>query len=1205
LKRRISKNYIISILLLVNLTLPILITSQTIGEQNNADNSISIHDSIFNSILKNPLRKAIDNPLDDPVKYSYNTITNLKKAGDTFTINEELSVEHAKNLTILSSGSDSYNIEDPTPDYNHDSLQYNITSIETTTEQITYETAENKVRDLDSTISIRAHSFTVPYTYTLFSGAWIYLSQYGGSFGTDELKLSLVEEDISGFPNMGNILSNEIGGPYNSSNNITTSSSGNPAYYDFEDVILNNGVTYFVVAELTFIDGDDASGFTWIAKISSIYSNSYYYDGIWNGPNADNHGLNFRVELMQSDINGDPFIYSDPTTINLQDNGVPITSLTQSISTSGLHTLTADATVVLRFTNNYLFSRTFLATSSFTALNSTHSTYTNHWEIVWSLAALDLETYSYINPIRQQYFQTPSDWKDTDFTTKINDSISIPTLRLSSGYSLSLETIKSGYNFLRGEMNFTTYSPNYLYDYILTDDFIETNEFNLGYWATNITHAIGYNGSIINAEIFVKDSAFSDILTGSVNFTLYDPYGKIIPVKDESDYTSISFTDVTSYTILETTQVSAGKYSLTTAFDPSINGTDIEGYWTAVFLWENGTEIGFYSFRIDVSKSTEASFNWEETLGGNDFTNSSISIDRINQESVKVQILYSNISDPFYSGEGTPINAASVAYNTSWGTSGFLSYVGPYYETDIQINAVAGNYSVTLTATGISLEAHAITFDVRVFHTFEISPSDGGNFEAYYNDYKSYIQFTVDDTSNSSNTVIPDEMVFYLDDLLLVEEVEYNVSEIPDSNLTQLELFSNTDRLDILNGSHLIRISVAKQGFIANYSQENATTTVNLEILTTPTTIDIVSSDDEVYWGNETTITFYYVDTIHTDNIQEASLDISLDLDPAEAEIIGTPSETLGLYSVTVRIYEPQETSINIFLSIRRPGYEPISDQLIKSISIVAPGSEEGIPNYIYIIIGIFSLVAVVTPLTVVVRRKLDKERRAEKALFARIYGLYESVLSITKLIIVHKATGLPVYEMDLGSEISLDPSLITGFLTAIASMGVELRDDKAGSIRRLQYKNFSITGSESGQFTLYTFSETDLNEEIEGQLTVISKWFAKMFSNITEDWDGSTEAFRINLKGITEKIMKEIHLWIFYPFTVSPYKQIEIEELNGLRKRLIEYITEGDNVTISRIFDELDYVKIEKGLPIIFEFIENGILIPIFDAYKIATVRF
>ena len=336
-----------------------------------------------------------------------------------------------------------------------------------------------------------------------------------------------------------------------------------------------------------------------------------------------------------------------------------------------------------------------------------------------------------------------------------------------------------------------------------------------------------------------------------------------------------------------------------------------------------------------------------------------------------------------------------------------------------------------------------------------------------------------------------------------------------------------------------------------------------------------------------------------------ANFDISFDLDPEDAEIIGTPTETMGLYSVTIRINAPDELSINIFLTINKPGYEAKTSITIKSISIIPPIEDGGIPFFIFIIIGIFSAAAIITPTVVVVRRKLTKDKRAEKALFARIYGLYESVLSITKLIIVHKATGLPVYEMDLGSEITLDPSLITGFLTAISSMGIELRGDRAGSVKRLQYKNFLVTGSEAGQFTLYTFSETDLNQEIEDKLTVISEWFAKMFSNITEDWDGSTEVFRINLQGITEKIMKEIHLWIFYPFTVSPYKQAEIEEFTGLRKRLVEYITNGDNVTISRIFDELDDVRIERGLPIIFELIETGILTPVFDAYKIATVRF
>ena len=527
----------------------------------------------------------------------------------------------------------------------------------------------------------------------------------------------------------------------------------------------------------------------------------------------------------------------------------------------------------------------------------------------------------------------------------------------------------------------------------------------------------------------------------------------------------------------------------------------------------------------------------------------------------------------------------------------------PYYELDIPIDVVVGNYSITLTATGSYLEEHSLTFNVYVYHTFTISPTSGGDFQAYYNDDESYVQFYVEDTSNSSDPVLPDGYAFYRDDILLTAGTDYNIREYAGTYLIQFELYSDEEGLNLLPGSYSIRISVAKEDFIVDYGQENATALVNLDILTTPTDIEIVDSDDEVFHGNETTITFHYVDIIHTENIEGATFDISLDLSSDKAEIIGTPSETSGLYSVTIRIYEPTETSINIFLTINKPGYEPKTDLLIKSISI-SP-SNGGIPIYIFVIIAISSLAAISVPTVFLLRRRVDQNKRAEKTLFARIYGLYESVLSITKLIIVHRATGLPVYEMDLGSEISLDPSLITGFLTAISSMGVELRGDRAGAVKRLQYKNFYVTGSESGQFTIYTFSETELNAEIEDRLTVISDWFAKMFSNITEDWDGSTEIFRINLQGITEKIMKEIHLWIFYPFTVSPYKALEIEEFTGLRKRLIDFITSGENVTISRIFDELDDIRIERGLPIIFDFIEQGVLTPVFDAYKIATVRF
>ena len=100
---------------------------------------------------------------------------------------------------------------------------------------------------------------------------------------------------------------------------------------------------------------------------------------------------------------------------------------------------------------------------------------------------------------------------------------------------------------------------NYLNDFILDSD-----EYKLGYWTTNGTYAFGHNGSSINADIYVKDSDFFDVLDGNLNFTLYNPDGTIVPMKNETDYVNISYIDVTPYTILETTQFSSGRYVIST-----------------------------------------------------------------------------------------------------------------------------------------------------------------------------------------------------------------------------------------------------------------------------------------------------------------------------------------------------------------------------------------------------------------------------------------------------------------------------------------------------------------------------------------------------------------------------------------------------------------------------------------------------------------
>ncbi len=1193
------KKYIVCILVIINLASNYVLSDIHRRNPLGSDNSIYL-DQITNP---NDLYEiySVENPEifpENPQLY-YTPIDTQTGVGDNFSIRDELSVSHINNLILNSSNDweESFNIQPPS-DFSADYLQYDMTITSIQDSYAVYDGAvENKHARLDSGSIRVAQAFQIIWDYGVFYSAEINLVTTGPTLGNDEIELYVVKANGLGEPNLSDIRAVEVNGPYNSSNLIPPSSVGNYGYYDFlntsktGEAILEKG-TYFIVIELTVVD-DNNDEFDWLGKqiVTPGYP-CYDHDGVsWNEISDETRGL--LVELKHSYSNGTAQIITDPSNIVLEDNSVSVTSLTQQIIGSGIHTLISNDSVEITMNNTYIFDKAVLAKSNYVVSNSTHLAETVYWTLVWDISILNLLNYT--NPARTQELLTPSDWNNQTFNLLVNDSISISGVKSTLGYNFNLNTILSGIEYASGNLTFTSTSSNYLYDLNLN-----THIFNLGSWTTDGTYATGTNGSLVIADVFIKDLLSSDVLSGELNFTLYDPNGDIVPLKTDVP-SNIIFNDVTEYTILQLSQEFPGQYSINTVFDPSIDGSDSEGFWTVVCYWKNGTEIGFYSERISVRKSTTASFSWEETVGGSMISNSSIIIERINLQGIIAQIQYNNISDPFFTGEGTPIISAPVAYNTSWGTSGLLNYVGPYYELDIPINVLSGDYSITLTATGLLLETHSITFNLKVYHTFEISPNSY-NYNSYYNDAESIIPFTVEDLSNETdNPIIPDEMYFYLDDVLLVETLEYGVREFSGTNDMQLELYSNSLGLDLVVGSYTIRISVSKLGFFVDYEQENATTQVTLNIQETPTLIEIISSEDELYYGNETTIAFIYVDTIHSQNISGAEFDVSFDVQ--DAELI-TKYENDGTYYIVFRIHEPQETTVNVFINISKDGYVSQIDIAIKSISILNPVEGE-IPPILFVVIGIFGAAIIITPMVYFIRRKMNKDKRAEKTLFTRIYGLYESVLSITKIIIVHKVTGLPVYEMDLGSEITLDPSLITGFLSAISSMGVELRGDKAGSVKRLQYKNFLVTGTESGQFTIYTFSEADLNEEIEERLTVISNWFAKMFNQIPEDWDGSTEIFRINLQGITEKIMTEIHLWIFYPFIISPYKTNIIAELTGLKKQLITYIMENDHVTISKIFDEIDSIRIEIGLPIIFEFIELGILTPVFDAYKIATVRF
>ena len=1139
-----------------------------------------------------------DNIIDvfnSPPHLSYVQIDSLQGDGASFDINDKLEVSHVQNMYLNSSNNwnEPFSISGLNG-YSNDYLKFGLT-VMGTRDNYTVQTGTNRGQGLDSSQIRVAQGFQIHWDYGVFYGAQMLLQETGPSLGGNELDLFVVKADSLNQPNMSDIRAVAAYGPYNSTNHLPSSTW---EYYDFIDVthtkeaVLEEG-QYFVVANLSKID-DGSDSFFWEGNIATMagYPMYRYIGSSWS---AINQVSDLIIDIKPSDINGFDKIFSDITEISLEDGSSPITSLDQQILTTGPHTLYSGRVLVdytsvfIQLNNTYTFSRTLVASSRFSVSSSNYLSESVNWSVTWNSGTADILTYS--NPIREFSLSPPTDWNNQSFGLLMNEIDPFSGEYVSQEFVFDVSSFISESEYLDNSFNFTTTSLNYMKNLIL-----DSSEYNLGYWTANETHAIGHIGSSVTADVYVKDGT----LDGDLNFTLYDPNGNIVDKKNESDYTNVIFTDISSYTYVKINQTTPGHYKFNTSFDPSINGSDLEGYWTAVGLWSNDTEVGFYSIQISVSKSTSASFLWEETLGGNMTNNTLTPIVRKNLDPVTVQVLYCNVSDLYTVGEiGKPIGAADVTYNTSWGTSGDLNYNGSHYVLNIPINVSVGDYSVTLTATGTLLETHSITFDLTVYHTFAVN-NIVTHSPYYYNNPETTIHFDVVDTSSSPvELILPDEINVYLDGDLLTVNSEFVYVKEGNSSI-RLELQTSSDALNLYPGSYELNITVSKDGFFDDYGKPTTSTITTFTILEAPTRIDIMSADTEIYYGNETTVIFNFINTESGDKIPDADFEVSFDID--EAELIDQ-YEVNGDYYIVFRVLDSPATSVHVFITISATGYQSIIDFSITSITLNNPN--KGIPPFLYGLIGVLALIAITAPTVFILRRRVEGSKRREKALFTRIYGIYESVLSITKLIAVHKATGLPVYEMDLGSEISLDPSLITGFLTAISSMGIELRGDRAGSVKRLQYKNFYVTGSESGNFTIYTFSETELNEEIEEKLTVVSDWFAKMFSQIGEDWDGSTEVFRTNLQGITEKIMKEIHLWIFYPFIISPYKATQVEEFNGLRKFLATYIMNHDHVTISSIFDDLENVKIEKGLPIIFEFIEEGILTPVFDAYKIATVRF
>ena len=347
---------------------------------------------------------------------------------------------------------------------------------------------------------------------------------------------------------------------------------------------------------------------------------------------------------------------------------------------------------------------------------------------------------------------------------------------------------------------------------------------------------------------------------------------------------------------------------LSTSIDPSIYGTDIEGHWTAVFHWNNGTEVGFFSKRITVIKDTEAIFEWEELPTNGEWYNNSLQdIRRINGHDISIRVVYYHLSEPFFTGYGTLISGGEVIFSTSWGDSGNLVFDSPYYEYSIPIDLPPSDHFIDIEAKGQFLENHTINFEVEILHQFSIENLQTDYYTNYTNE--AIIKFRVLDVSNSSVPVLPDSMIFSHNGTL-IDSTDYSTRILGDNTI---EITFETALMLLNTDSHDIGITISKAGFIAGYIENAAESSVSLSVLPIVTEIEIVNNVSSINYNNQTTVSFRLIDTNHSTHLTGANFEIHADIEGVE---ITSYSEDAGLYFFVLAVHEPSLSSVNIFLNI-------------------------------------------------------------------------------------------------------------------------------------------------------------------------------------------------------------------------------------------------------------------------------------------------
>jgi hypothetical protein len=221
----------------------------------------------------------------------------------------------------------------------------------------------------------------------------------------------------------------------------------------------------------------------------------------------------------------------------------------------------------------------------------------------------------------------------------------------------------------------------------------------------------------------------------------------------------------------------------------------------------------------------------------------------------------------------------------------------------------------------------------------------------------------------------------------------------------------------------------------------------------------------------------------------------------------------------------------------------------------------------------------------------IKKHKKKKEARKKAIYDKFNDILNLTHVMISERKSSLNVYEQTFTAK-TVDTNLITGFLSAIRTFGIELTnvEDTTQTIK-LEYKNSKILMSEFQDFRIVLIMNDTPSARFLESLDKLSHDIELRYGKLLENFKGNLQPFT----GIEDLLKHHLNTSFLYPLKIVKTGKVKINQLeknvivqarNIMKKRNSSYFY------ISYLIEEKSLDP--KDIEVLFSLLEKKVFQPV-----------